>query len=257
VDVTICDMVADFRAATPTAAAERAVSDKLDLARHITNLSARLEQNTRDALNRCKTELQGISRSSIFRDPESNLRTAGQRVDELSHRLRALLQMQLANSRRALEPLTPRLVAISPGRLCERANAKLDSIASRLRWGLGKCSKKNGDVLVNLESALKGANPSHRLKLARQQINAVEKHLTAMSYRSVLKRGFTVTRDTDGKIIRSAWEINPFDIIETEFADGKTQSLVRKIESPDGKELKKKKHNRKTGGDTQTPSLFD
>ena len=100
--------------------------------------------------------------------------------------------------------------------------------------------------MANLESALKGANPAHRLKLARQQINAAEKHLNAMSYRSVLKRGFTVTRDTNGKIIRSAWEINPYDVIETEFADGKAQSLVRKIDSTDGEPIKKKKRNRKT-----------
>ena len=256
VDITICDMVADFRAATPTAAAERAVSDRLDIARYITNLSARLEQITREGLNRWKIELRGISRSSVFRDPGSNLRTGAQRIDELSHRCRASLQMQLSNARRALEPLTPRLVAISPERLCERANAKLDSITSRLRWGLGKCSKQNGDRLANLESAIMVANPAHRLKLARQQVDATEKHLTAMSYRSVLKRGFTVTRDTDGKIIRSAWEINPYDVIETEFADGKAQSLVRKIESSDGKELKKKK-NRKTNDNTQNPSLFD
>ncbi|MBW2638391.1 MAG: exodeoxyribonuclease VII large subunit, partial [Deltaproteobacteria bacterium] len=220
VDMTICDMVADFRAATPTAAAEYAVPDRLDLARYITNLSVRLEQNIRDSLNRWKIELRGISRSSIFRAPTTHLRTSAQRIDELSHRLGSSLQVQVANSRRKLEPLSPRLVVLAPERLCERANAKLDSIASRLRWRLGECSKKNGDRLVNLKSALKEVNPSHRLKLARQQIDAAEKHLIAMSYRSVLQRGFTVTRDINGSIIRSSQNIKTRDTIETEFADG-------------------------------------
>ncbi|MCK5113326.1 MAG: exodeoxyribonuclease VII large subunit [Phycisphaerae bacterium] len=256
-DVTICDMVADFRAATPTAAAECAVADKLELARGIANLSARLDQITRDTVERWKMQLDAILRSAVFRDPTTPLRNSAQRVDELSHRLPAALQMRLSGANRELEPLIPRLMSLSPERLCERTRAKLDAMTSQLRWALGKCSQTNGERLGQLESALKVANPANRLKLARQKIDAIAKHLTAMSYRSVLKRGFSVTRTADGKIIRSAWNINPYDVIETEFADGKTKSLVRKIESPDGKEMKTKKQTRKNSGHEESPSLFD
>ena len=107
---------------------------------------------------------------------------------------------------------------------------------------------------MNLESVLKTANPSHRLKLARQKINAAEKHLNAMSYRSVLQRGFTVTRDINGSIIRSTKNIKTHDIIETEFTDGKTRSVVQDTK-PTGEKPKKK--NRTTSGDTQNPFLFD
>lgn len=250
VDMTICDMVADFRAATPTAAAERAVCDKLDFTRHINNLSVRLEQNILESLSRRKIELRGILRSPIFHDPTIHLRSGWQRVDELSHRLKASLQVQSASARRALEPLTPRLVRLAPERLCERAGAKLNAITARLRWGLGEYSKKNGDRLANLASAMAAANPSQQLKMARQKIDAAEKHLTAMSYRSVLKRGFTVSRNTNGSIIRSSRNIKPHDTIETEFIDGLASSVVQETEP------KKKKHPEKNR-DTKIPLLFD
>lgn len=47
-----------------------------------------------------------------------------------------------------------------------------------------------------------------------------------MSYRGVLKRGFSVTRGPSGAILRSAAEAGSGEMIETELADGKLASRV-------------------------------
>jgi exodeoxyribonuclease VII large subunit len=58
VDVTICDMVADFRAPTPSAAAETVVRDHADLSAHMRVLGARLSRSLRNRTDRAKAELQ-------------------------------------------------------------------------------------------------------------------------------------------------------------------------------------------------------
>lgn len=58
VDVTICDMVADHRAPTPSAAAETVVRDHSEFAAHLRNLGSRLSRSLRRRAARARTELQ-------------------------------------------------------------------------------------------------------------------------------------------------------------------------------------------------------
>ncbi|RKY26188.1 MAG: exodeoxyribonuclease VII large subunit [Planctomycetota bacterium] len=226
VDVTICDLVADVRAATPTAAAELAVQDSEEIRRALNALGERLAWRVREKLDASRAALQAIGRSVVFRDPTSRVRSNVQRLDELEHRLRAGLGGRVAGARARLEPLARRLTAGHPSRLADRARAKLTALADRLRWGLGSRSKLAGDRLADAQARLAQAHPSHRLALARQQLTALARQLEAMSYRSVLARGFSVTRGSDGKIRRSVGQFKPGERIETELADGKIHSNV-------------------------------
>lgn len=58
VDVTICDMVADFRAPTPSAAAETVVRDHAELATHLRTLGRRLSRAATQRCDRAKSDLQ-------------------------------------------------------------------------------------------------------------------------------------------------------------------------------------------------------
>jgi len=57
VDVTICDMVADLRAPTPSAAAETVVRDHSELAGHVRNLENRLTRSLQRRADRAKSQL--------------------------------------------------------------------------------------------------------------------------------------------------------------------------------------------------------
>ena len=232
VDVTICDLVADVRAATPTAAAELAVPDRVEIARHVSALRSRLNQHAAEKARSARLALEGILRSVVFRDPLWRLRTQVQRMDELSHRLRAGLGEELGRIRRRLEPAANALASLHPARLAERAAAKLDRLKSALAWALGGRSKRSGDQLAGMEARLLASHPGHRLRLARQKIDAARRQLEAMSYRSVLQRGFSVTRRGDGNILRSAADVRDGDRVETELADGKFASVVGQASPP-------------------------
>ena len=265
VDVTVADMVADVRAATPTAAAELAVPDASEVARQLSALGGQLRQCVDALLADARAALGGVLRSVVFRDPSARLRTQAQRTDELSHRLRAALGGVLAGHRRRLEPLAGRLSAQHPARQAERTRARVDRLVGRLAWALGGWTKRWSDVVSALGGRLAAASPAHELKLARQEVDAAARQLEAMSYRGVLRRGFSVTRGADGQILRSAGGVRPRQRVETELADGKFASrVVADDDTAEGDSRPvgptsrpKARRRRRRGVDPDSPTLFD
>ncbi|MFN1208556.1 exodeoxyribonuclease VII large subunit, partial [Enterococcus lactis] len=69
-DTTIADLVADVRAATPTAAAELAVPVLTDVMTDIKNDQVRIFNAFRNKLNQLQQRLAKIQQSYIFKQPE-------------------------------------------------------------------------------------------------------------------------------------------------------------------------------------------
>jgi exodeoxyribonuclease VII large subunit len=82
------------------------------------------------------------------------------------------------------------------------------------------------------EAASRSARALRQLLAKRQDRFAGEaKLLQAMSYKSVLARGFAVVRDDAGKPVRAATTIKTNAALEIEFADGKVN--VRAVKAGD------------------------
>lgn len=96
-DISFTDLVADARAATPSAAAELAVPDRTEYARHTAALATRLAQ--------------ALGRST---------RLAGERLARAGDRLEVALTRRLDRPRRDLERLAAQLDALSPLKVLER-----------------------------------------------------------------------------------------------------------------------------------------
>ena len=226
VDVSICDLVADRRAATPTAAAEVVVPDGVEMRRGVAELARRMIRASSDRLAGARAGLEGVLRSVVFRDPAWRLGAAQQRLDEWAGRLHRGVAELLGRKHRRFEPLAGRLAGLHPARLAEQALGRLEKLTGRLAWALGNRAKRAGDALAAVYARLAGVHPAGKLKLLRQQVRAAERQLEAMSYRSVLRRGYSVTRDESGRILRSAGQVAAGDRIETELAEGQIAARV-------------------------------
>jgi exodeoxyribonuclease VII large subunit len=256
VDVTIADLVADRRAATPTAAAEVAVPDRGELVDHLALLSGRMRRCVRSVLDGARRDLLSIQRSGVLRDPLGRLRSARQHTDELAAALGGALRATLSQRARRLAPLADRLAALHPMRLLEQRRARLDRLADRLRWQLGATASRDAGRLWQLQQKLIAVSPAYAVQLARQRVLAAERQLEAMSYRSVLKRGFTVTRDRDGNILHAAGDAREAGQLETEFADGRVRSRAVDGDPPPPKP-KPKPRKRRPKPPPPGPTLFD
>ena len=89
VDISLCDLVADLRAATPSAAAEAAVTSRVEIRLALQTIRRRLVQAAHERLYEPKARVASAAHSIAAATME-HLRTRGQRLGSLSGRLHAL-----------------------------------------------------------------------------------------------------------------------------------------------------------------------
>ncbi|NLG48687.1 MAG: exodeoxyribonuclease VII large subunit, partial [Chloroflexi bacterium] len=95
VDFTIADFVADLRAPTPSAAAAAVVPDRQELYAQVLAMSDRLDTLVQFRLNDLRERLATSTRWLKLHDPRRVLAEQGQRVDDLTHRLKTAMERQL------------------------------------------------------------------------------------------------------------------------------------------------------------------
>jgi exodeoxyribonuclease VII large subunit len=202
-DTTLIDHVADWRAPTPTAAAERAVPVRSDLLAETASLLARQRRAISRVMQERKLRLQSAGRA--LPKPDEMLAIARQRLDAASGRLAPALTSNVQRHGLLLARSAGRLsLGTLQNRIVE-ARRRLPEVASRATRGLMQLLAKRQD-----------------------RFTAETKLLQAMSYKSVLARGFAVVRDNAGQPIRAAVDVKANATLAIEFADGEVQARAGK-----------------------------
>lgn len=119
-DWTICDLVADLRAPTPSAAAELVVSSRIELEQNIVDRAERLRSAMAGTLERYQEKLEDLSTSAAFKQPRYLLDQFMERSDELGRRLQGSFKSWLALKSQVFLNVTGRLNALNPLGILER-----------------------------------------------------------------------------------------------------------------------------------------
>ncbi|MHC4342512.1 MAG: exodeoxyribonuclease VII large subunit [Planctomycetota bacterium] len=120
IDVSICDLVADVRAATPSAAAERITPDATELLELVAERRSRLARALESQVRELRTRLKSIEAARAFRRPLAPVRSGEQALDDLAQRLAAALSANRRERHRRLELLVGRMEALSPLKVLAR-----------------------------------------------------------------------------------------------------------------------------------------
>jgi exodeoxyribonuclease VII large subunit len=67
---------------------------------------------------------------------------------------------------------------------------------------------------------------------ASRQLDADEARLRALDPRRVLERGYSITRDEDGRVRKGVQGLTPADVLHTELARGSITSRVEAVQQP-------------------------
>jgi exodeoxyribonuclease VII large subunit len=201
VDVTLTDLVADARAATPSQAAEMVVADRQQNERSLAHFRARLHR----AMVAHVREDRGVLRELQRRlgDPRRAIDERQQRLDDLVQRAQGAMQAMQAARRVALDRLERRLVARHPRVVLTRTRAQLDS----LRW--------------RASGAMRAILRARRADLSEKGMQ-----LEALSPLAVLARGYAIAVGPDGRALLDASQVEPGDTIEVRLRHGQLSAEV-------------------------------
>lgn len=202
-DYTIADFVADVRAPTPSAGAERVVQAKEEMAARIDALARRLAAAMGLRLTRTRARVQAMTSHRVFTAEQGRVRTYAQRVDELARRAeRGLLRTrELAGQR--LRRANDRLEAYRWDRQAAVRRERLDAHTRRIH---------------DLVRA--------RIRHERTDLARVAGKLDSLSPLAVLSRGYALAFDERGQLVRDAAQVEPGDAIEVRLAESRVRATV-------------------------------
>lgn len=120
IDWTICDMVADCRAPTPSAAAELVVHSKEEMEEKISNMKMRLQAGILRQIENYRNRYERIKQSVVFKRPQELIAQWQQQVDDFIQALKNTLPLHLEKAKRILAVLQGKLSALSPLAVLER-----------------------------------------------------------------------------------------------------------------------------------------
>ncbi|MBS4209645.1 exodeoxyribonuclease VII large subunit [Bacillus sp. FJAT-50079] len=206
-DFTIADLVADVRAATPTAAAEIAVPHIEELLERLMNRKMRIFRSMSQLTKEKRNKLKALDQSYMMRNPQKLYEQKWERLDRLSERLYVGQTTIFKERRERYIQLNRSLRRYHP--------------ANTLRLSVERYNQTKRRLVLEARKRLKDKSQAFIGKVAT---------LEALSPLSTLQRGFSIAHDQEGKIVKNVDQVRPGETMKLIVTDGKISCTINQIE---------------------------
>ena len=226
VDVSLLDLVADARAATPSQAAEMLVPDASARRGEIAHIALRMRRALGHRITASRAEVDRRE-GKLLLYPRS-LAERQQGIDDTLARLEREMGRQLGQRRVALQRVDRALWARHPRAVLASARHAIEPLGARVapavRLSLSGARRELSGLEARLSLALE-----RRLAAERAELAQAASRLSAMSPLSVLARGYAIATK-DGRAVRSAGELAAGDRVRVRLQEGAIVAEVVAIE---------------------------
>jgi exodeoxyribonuclease VII large subunit len=203
IDFTIADFVADTRAPTPSAAAEIVAPDIQALQGELISRRAALDRLIRQAFEIRRIRLQRLAGLPYLRDPRRLVVERQQRVDHLEMRLVQIGKNVFQQRRSQIEKMLVFLSAFRSDRLLQAKRGELAALKMRLTRIV-----------------------SSSVEFRKNRVTEVANLVRLLGPQQTLERGYSITLDANGHIVRTIQSLQKGDRIQTKLVDGEVKSIV-------------------------------
>lgn len=195
-DTTLIDYVSDLRAPTPTGAAEKAVPVRQELQAEILNKAVRLNTSLMTQIKHKTTHINTLARA--LPHPSRVYDMQMQNLDHLDHKLSSGMKTFYQTCEKHLDFWANRLP--HPKHTFSLASSRLEPYTQRLQT-------------------------SYKTFVERQEkrVENTAQLLETLSFKSILKRGYSVIRDMEGSVITQTKDLPSEFLIEMRDGEQKAQ----------------------------------
>jgi len=205
IDFTISDLVADYRAATPTAAAEAVIPDKKTLRQRITRAEYNLSRNLAGITAHYRFRID--TRKRLLGDPSLLVTNFALRLQNISAKLALVQEKQIENRHSELRSLEDSLREVNPGRILRLREQRIEELANLTKLLIRREIDKKRDRLTKSSALLDSVSPL-----------------------AVLGRGYSITlAKKERKALRDSRELSVGEEVEVILDSGGFTADVTKI----------------------------
>jgi exodeoxyribonuclease VII large subunit len=205
-DFTIADFVADLRAPTPSAAAELVVHPREDFEAEVESRVRHLGQCVRLRLADARHQLRELSAHRVFQTLATRIVQRSQRVDEAAAALSRTMARRLSAARNEFLRLAPGVLRYDLERLIKQRRGPLHERSGRLDAALVRVLTRQRNRLIQVRALLGERNPL-----------------------AILNRGYSITRDAAGRIVRDASQVATGSEVSIHLAHGELGAEVTRV----------------------------
>ena len=200
-DFTLCDFVANTRAATPTAAAELVTEGASKLSDYFSYLQDSLLRETKQVIEKNKEKLLTFKR--LLRSPKQRLEEQYLKLDSIFERLVTSQKNNLIKKQTSLKLTSLALQAESPATKIIAETHSLNKLKESLLNG-------TNNIIFNQKS----------------NFEILKEKLQTLNPNQILNRGYSITFDSSGNVITDSNAVADGELIETKVQKGSIKSRV-------------------------------
>ncbi len=206
VDCTVADFVADYRASTPSAAAEAATPDYTELVTRLRSTHARVAHSLSRTLQQWRAQIETLDVAAW--DPQVGLQRYLQRVKEIEMRVGGSVMRNIGRVKEHLLGLCQSLRYYGP----TKDTARLATLVSHL--------------MLRQEKQI-----TSFLHVKCSEVENAGVRLHALSPLAVLERGYTIARHWPSrKVLREASDVQIHSSVQLQLAKGSLLCEVKEIQ---------------------------
>lgn len=196
-DFTIADFVADYRAPTPSAAAEIVAAQESEIAAFLEERTADLAQAIEFQMLTAKSRFQTARSSQVFNEIPTRVLRERQKVESNLNRLQTIFKDQTQRAGRRFDTIRARFAPQILSARFVRAEARLAAERQKI------------EVQINT----KIGDKNERFALAVSK-------LEALSPLAVLSRGYALAQKESGEIVQNAAQVKKDETLQIRVANG-------------------------------------